>query len=82
MQMMPQANMQPPQDQEMSAADHLRLAIEHAQAALVGEPDDVDSQSLAKVVQGLYAILAARQKETQQTLGNPAQQRTIGRSLG
>lgn len=63
----------------MSPAEHLRLAIEHAQAALVGEPDDTDSQTLSRVIQGLYSILASRQKETQQVLGNAANQRVISR---
>ena len=75
--------MMPPEDaapQELSAVDHLRTAIEHAQAALVSEPDDGDSQALAKVVQGLYAILATRQKESDQTMGNPTLLRTLRRS--
>ena len=54
---------------EMTTVEHLRIAIEHAQAALVAEPDDADSQALAKVVQGLYAIFAQRQKEQEQLLG-------------
>lgn len=49
--------------------DHLRQAIEHAQAALQAEPDDVDSQQLAKIVQGLYAVLAGRQKEQESAMG-------------
>jgi hypothetical protein len=49
--------------------DHLRQAIDHAQAALNAEPDDVDSQNLAKIVQGLYAILAGRQKEQESAMG-------------
>ena len=67
---------------EMSPVDHLRQAIEHAQAALTAEPDDADSQALAKVVQGLYAILAQRQKEEMQVMGNPATQRVVGRAFG
>lgn len=58
-----------PGPQQMPALEHLRIAIEHAQAALQAEPDDADSQALAKIVQGLYAILANRQKEHQQLLG-------------
>lgn len=54
---------------EMSPLDHLRQAIEHAQAALVGEPDDADSQALSKVLTGLYAIFANRQKEQESLLG-------------
>lgn len=64
---------------ELSPLDHLRQAIEHAQAALVAEPDDADSQNLAKVVQGLYSILATRQKEEQNALGNPSLQRVLAR---
>ena len=59
----------PPPPQQESAVDHLRQAIEHAQAALTSEPDDADSQALAKVIQGLYAILAQRQKEQEGLLG-------------
>ena len=59
----------PPPSQQESAVDHLRQAIEHAQAALTSEPDDADSQALAKVIQGLYAILAQRQKEQEGLLG-------------
>jgi len=62
----PQQDQQPDGD---AAIDHLRQAIEHAQAALQLEPDDADSQMLAKVVQGLYQILAQRQKEHEQLLG-------------
>lgn len=72
----------PPPQQDVSPLDHLRQAIEHAQAALVGEPDDADSQMLAKVVQGLYQILAQRQKEEQQVLGSSATQRVVGRAYG
>ena len=59
----------PPQGPSEDPLEHLRQAIEHAQAALQAEPDDADSQALAKVIQGLYAILANRQKEQQQLMG-------------
>lgn len=71
---------QPEPETDMSAVEHLRMAIEHAQAALVMEPDDEDSQSLSKVVAGLYAIVSARQKERDQTMGNPSLLRTLRRS--
>lgn len=64
----------------VSAVEHLRQAIEHAQAAQVAEPDDADSQQLAKLVSGLYQILANRQKEHDQTMGNPTLLRTLRRS--
>lgn len=64
----------------MSPVDHLRAAIEHAQAAQVTEQDDQDSQTLAKCVAALYAILAARQKETDGVLGNPGLARALRRS--
>ena len=64
----------------MDPLEHLRAAIEHAQAALVMEPDDIDSQLLSKVVSGLYQILANRQKEQDQALGNPGLMRTLRRS--
>ena len=57
---------QPP---EVDPVEHLRMAIEHAQAALVSEPDDQDSQLLSKLIAGLYQILAARQKEQETALG-------------
>lgn len=53
----------------LSAVDHLRQAIEHAQQALQMEPDDKDSQDLSGVLQKLYAILAARQSEQDKMLG-------------
>ena len=59
----------PGQGQGSAAVEHLRQAIEHAQAALQAEPDDADSQMLAKVIQGLYGILSNRQKEQEQLLG-------------
>ena len=71
----------PEQPPEMDPIEHLRQAIQHAQAALVAEPDDMDSQSLAKVVQGLYAILANRQKEQEQLLGG-GNLRGLARSYG
>lgn len=70
----------PDQEQQMSSVDHLRAAIEHAQAALVGEPDDADSQALAKAVQGLYQILASRQKEQDSLVGG--NQRALRRAAG
>ena len=70
----------PPEDAPLDPLEHLRAAIEHAQAALVAEPDDADSEGLAKVVQGLYRILAQRQKESDGALGNPALMRTLRRS--
>jgi hypothetical protein len=63
-----------------SPVEHLRMAIQHAQAALVGEEDDADSQALSKLVSGLYQILAARQKDSDQTMGNPSLLRTLRRS--
>ena len=71
----------PEQPPEMDPIEHLRQAIQHAQAALVAEPDDMDSQSLAKVVQGLYSILANRQKEQEQLLGG-GNLRGLARSYG
>ncbi len=63
----------PPAGTGMNPVEHLRASIEHAQAALVAEPDDKDSQKLAQVIQGLYSILADRQKNSDQALGgNPA----------
>ncbi len=63
--------------------EHLRAAIEHAQAALVAEPDDVDSQQLAAVVKGLYQILANRQKQTDQAMGgNPQMMQALRRAIG
>jgi hypothetical protein len=56
----------------MSPAEHLRAAIAHAQAALVGEQSDPDSQKLADVVKGLYSILADRQKQQQKMLAGTA----------
>ena len=69
---------EPPQG-EMDPLSHLRIAIEHAQAAQVMEPDDADSQMLAKLVSGLYQILANRQKESDQALGNPGLARMLRR---
>ena len=66
----------------MSAADHIRAAIEHAQAALVGEPNDADSQTLALIVQKLYQIFAARQKQQDQTMGNPNTLQTLRGAYG
>lgn len=92
MPMIPQAELPPelaalmggePAEQELSPADHLRAAIEHAQAALVDEPDDADSQALAKVVQALYQILSSRQDAEAQAMGgNPKQMRAMRRSYG
>ena len=63
---LPPQGAQPP---EVDPLEHLRMAIEHAQAALVSEPDDADSQLLSKLIAGLYQILAARQKEQEAALG-------------
>ena len=66
----PQGPPPPPEEEEdVDPLEHLRLAIEHAQAALVAEPDDADSQQLSKVISGLYQILAQRQKEQDQLMG-------------
>lgn len=62
-----------------SPEDHLRIALEHLQAALVQEPDDADSATLAKVAAQLYAIFQSRQKEQDSMLGNPGLQRTLRR---
>jgi hypothetical protein len=68
---------------ELSPADHLRAAIEHAQAALVDEPDDADSQQLAAVVKSLYAILSGRQDaEDRASGGDPKQMRVLRRTYG
>jgi hypothetical protein len=76
----------PPEEEaapELSPADHLRAAIEHAQAALVDEPDDADSQQLAAVVKSLYAILSGRQDaEDRASGGDPKQMRVLRRSYG
>ena len=62
-----------------AAIEHLKQAIEHAQAALVSEPNDQDSQALAQIVKELYAIIAGRQKEDQKAMGGamPALQRAM-----
>lgn len=70
----------PEEEEELDPVEHLRSAIEHAQAALVSEPDDADSQALSKVVSSLYQILAARQKDSDATMGNPTLLRTLRRS--
>lgn len=68
---------------DLSPADHLRAAIEHAQAALVDEPDDADSQQLAAVVKSLYSILSGRQDaEDRAAGGDPKQMRVLRRSYG
>lgn len=72
---------EPEPEPEMGPLDHLRQAIEHAQAALVDEPDDADSQALSKVIAGLYQILAQRQKEQDSLMGGNnmrALRRTVG----
>lgn len=63
-----------PQDaaDPQAAIEHLKEAIKQAQAALVSEPNDADSQALADIVKQLYAIIAKRQKETQAAMGGPA----------
>lgn len=78
---LPSMPSEPPADEpDLDPVEHLRSAIEHAQAALVGEPDDADSQALSKAIAGLYAILARRQKQSDQTMGNPSLLRTLRRS--
>ena len=72
----------PVEEPELDPVESLRNAIEFAQAAQIGEPDDEDSRKLAKVVADMYAILAARQKERDQTMGNPTLLRTLRRSGG
>jgi hypothetical protein len=67
----------------IDSTEHLRLAIEHAQAALVAEPDDQDSQTLSKAVSMLYGILSNRQKQQDQAMGgNPAISQTLRRLGG
>lgn len=68
------------EEPELDAVGHLRAAIEHAQAALVSEQDDEDSQVLSKLISGLYQIEARRKKESRQTLGNPTLLRMLRRS--
>lgn len=77
--MMGQGPPQAPPAPEMDPLAHLRQAIEHAQAALIAEPDDADSQALSKLVSGLYQILANRQKEQDTALGNPSLQSLLRR---
>lgn len=59
--------------------EHLRASIEHAQAALVSEPDDQDSQLLSKLISGLYQILANRQKEQQAAMGTTPAMKAMSR---
>jgi hypothetical protein len=74
---------EPEEEEELSPVDHLRQAIEHAQAALTSEPDDADSAQLAKIVQGLYGILSQRQDmEDRAAGGDPKQLRTLRRAYG
>jgi hypothetical protein len=61
----------------------LRMAIEYAQAALVGEPSDADSQKLADAIKVMYRVLSDRQKNQDQLLGgNPALAQTLRRLGG
>lgn len=74
--------MQPTPDQGgtgMSPEDHLRAAVEHLQAAQVTEPDDADSQTIAKCAAAIYAIFSSRQKEQDGMLGNPGVARALRR---
>ncbi|MFA5053003.1 MAG: hypothetical protein WC565_03025 [Parcubacteria group bacterium] len=71
----------PPQSQGMSAEDHLKVGIEHLQAALQMEPDDQDSQALAGTVQRLYAILAGRQKEQDGAMAGKLSPRMMRRGV-
>lgn len=73
-----------PADQpQMSPADHLQAAIEHAQAALHAEPDSADSAKLAKIVQSLYAIQADQQDSHMQAMGGkPKEMRALGKAYG
>jgi hypothetical protein len=79
----PEAVAEEPPEEELSPVEHLRAAIEHAQAALTDEPDDADSAQLAKIVQGLYSILSQRQdSEDRAAGGDPKQLRMLRRSYG
>lgn len=62
----------PSQGDGINPTEHLRMAIEHAQAALVGEPSDPDSAKLSDILKGLYGILADRQKQQQTMLAGKA----------
>lgn len=48
---------------------HLRMAIEHAQAAQVSMRDDAVSSRLTKLVAGLYAIFESFQKDEEAAKG-------------
>ena len=67
MPMIPDGSMMP--QQQPNPVQLLRSAIQNLEQALQLEPDDADSQKLASNIQGLYAILAARQKEQDDMLG-------------
>jgi len=55
-------------DPGMDTGKSLRVALMHIQSALQDEPDDEDSQKLAKVAADLYALLVGRQKEADDAL--------------
>jgi hypothetical protein len=69
----------PPQ---MTAVDHLRQAIEHAQMAMQAEPDDQISRELSKAVQVLYGITALLQKEQEAAMGTTPAIKAMGRGYG
>lgn len=54
-------------------------AIQLLEGVLHHEPDDVDSAELAKILQGLYRLLANRQKEMDDSLGGKLSPRMMRR---
>jgi hypothetical protein len=66
-----------------SWTDHLRAAIEEAQAAAAAAPDDQHSQMIHQMVAGLYKIMVSQQDQKTQAMGgNPTQMRALGQAYG
>jgi hypothetical protein len=66
----------------MAPEDHLRAAIEHAQQALMGEPDDPTSATLAAALKQLYQVFATRQKEDEAAMGVTPAIKSLSRNSG
>lgn len=58
---------------------HFRTGLQNLQQALEDEPDDKDSSALAGVLQKLYALIADRQKETDDMMEGKISQRALRR---
>lgn len=71
-----------PATDDLSPEDNVRAAIAHAQKALEGDDDDLESADIVKALSALYKVMGGRQKEQEAAMGTSPAVKGLARAYG